>query len=77
MTYYSSSKSSLRPSLVISHPRLLDRNGQHTIEWAVLVTAMVIAGTMMLTYVRDALRANVKLTEIQLNGAMRDNRPIK
>lgn len=77
LTKYSSSMLSSRPSLAFSHPRTLDRNGQYTIEWAVLVTAMVIAGTLMLSYIRDALRANVKLTEIQLNGAMRDNRPVQ
>ena len=49
--------------------------GQYCLEWAVLVSAVVIAGMLMRGYVRGALRANVKSTEMQLNGAMQDNRP--
>ncbi len=49
--------------------------GQYTIEWAVLMAAVVIAAMLMRGYVRGALRANVKSTEMQLNGAMLDNRP--
>ncbi|MDP3703231.1 MAG: hypothetical protein Q8R78_02460 [Candidatus Omnitrophota bacterium] len=49
--------------------------GQYTLEWGILVSAVVIAGVLMRGYVRGALRANVKSTEMQLNGAMQDNRP--
>lgn len=49
--------------------------GQFTLEWAVLLIAVVTAMLLMRPYVRDAMRANVKSTEIQLNTAMRDNRP--
>ncbi len=49
--------------------------GQYTVEWAVLMAAAVIAATLMRTYVRGAMRANIKSTEMQLNGAMFDNRP--
>ena len=51
------------------------RTGAYTVEWAVMVTACVIAGLLMANYVKRALRANVKSTEMQLNGAMQDNRP--
>jgi len=54
----------------------MNRKGQYTMEWAVLMSAAVIAALMMRSYVRDAMRANVKSTEMQLNGAMHDNRPV-
>jgi uncharacterized protein (UPF0333 family) len=50
--------------------------GQYTLEWAVMFMAVVAALALMLTYVRDAMRAGVKSTEMQLNSAMQDNRPI-
>ena len=40
-----------------------------------MTTAFVIAALLMREYVRDAMRAGVKTTEMQLNGAMQDNRP--
>ena len=53
-----------------------DRRGQYTLEWAMVFTAVVLAITAMATYVRNAMRATVKSTEIQLNSAMADNRPL-
>jgi len=50
--------------------------GQYTLEWAVMMSAAVIAAMLMRHYVRDAMRANIKSTEMQLNGAMHDNRPV-
>ena len=55
--------------------RRLNRRGQFTMEWAVLLAAVVIAAIVMRDYVFDAMRANVKFTEMQLNGAIHDNRP--
>ena len=55
--------------------RLTNERGQYTMEHAVLFAAMAIAATLMATYVRQAMRANVKVTELQLNSAMQDNRP--
>ena len=55
--------------------RSSSEQGQYTLEWAVLVSAVVIAAVLMRGYVTGALRANVKSTEMQLNGAMQDNRP--
>ena len=59
------------------HPKIskVGVKGQYTVEWSVLVAAMVISAMLMRGYVLDALRANVKSTEMQLNGAMQDNRP--
>ena len=51
------------------------RGGQYTLEFVVLLAAVSIAATLMAGYVRGAIRANVKSTEMQLNGAMQDNRP--
>jgi len=51
------------------------KRGQYTLEWGVVVAAVVIAAVLMRGYVQGALRANVKSTEMQLNGAMLDNRP--
>lgn len=51
------------------------RAGQHLLEWTLLFAAVVAAAQLMTFYVRDALAAKVKSTELQLNGAMRDNRP--
>jgi len=50
-------------------------NGQYTMEMAVTMSAVAVAVILMAIYVRDALRANVKSTEMQLNGGMFDNRP--
>ena len=55
--------------------RLHGRTGAYTLKWCVMVTAVIVAGLLMANYVRRALRANVKSTEMQLNGAMLDNRP--
>jgi len=52
------------------------QKGQTALELAVLFAAMAAASSLMATYVRHAMRANVKATEMQLNGAMKDNRPI-
>ena len=52
------------------------RGGQTAVELTVLFAAMAAAAALMTTYVRHAMRANVKATEMQLNGAMKDNRPI-
>lgn len=49
--------------------------GQYTLEWAVFMTAVVTAVVLMSGYVMQAMRANAKSTEMQLNGAMQDNRP--
>ena len=51
------------------------RSGQYTMEMAVTMWAIAVAVILMALYVRDALRANVKSTEMQLNGGMFDNRP--
>ena len=51
------------------------REGQHAIEWAVLLSVVVIAITMMKEYLYAAMKASAKTIELQLNGAMRDNRP--
>lgn len=40
-----------------------------------MTAALVIAVVLTRGYVRGALRAGVKTTEMQLNGAMQDNRP--
>jgi len=50
-------------------------SGQYTMEWGMMMAALVIAAILMNGYVRQAMRAGVKTTEMQLNGAMRDNRP--
>ncbi len=44
-------------------------------ETALLLGAVVVAASLMAGYVRGSLRASVKVTEVQLNGAMADNRP--
>lgn len=49
--------------------------GQSAVEAAMVIGAVVLAASMMAIYVRGSLRANVKLTEMQLNGAIQDNRP--
>lgn len=49
--------------------------GQYTIEVSVLLAAIVIAAVLMAPHVRGSLRANVKITEMQLNSAIEDNRP--
>ena len=51
------------------------RRGQYAAECAVLLAAMVAAVMLMQSYVNRALRASVKSTEAQLNGAMGENRP--
>ncbi len=55
--------------------RLANVEGQYSLEWIVLFIAVAAAGILMRDYVRHAMRANVKSTEMQLNGAMNDNRP--
>ena len=59
----------------LSGMKLSSERGQYCLEWGILVSAVVIAGVLMRGYVRGALRGNVKSTEMQLNGAMQDNRP--
>lgn len=54
---------------------LRSRQGEYALEVCILLAAVVVAATLMTKYVRGAMRANVKMTEMQLNGAMRDNRP--
>ena len=54
---------------------MMSRKGQYALEVAILLAAVVTAATLMARYVRGSLRANVKITEMQLNGAMWDNRP--
>lgn len=54
---------------------LRSRRGQYAVETAMLFAAVAIAAVLMRLYVRQAIAANVKSTEMQLNGAMRDNRP--
>ena len=53
----------------------MNQRGQYALEVCILLAAVVVAATLMTKYVRGAMRANVKMTEMQLNGAMRDNRP--
>ena len=53
----------------------MNARGQYTMEWAVMTAAFVIAAMLMRGYVKNAMRAGVKTTEMQLNGAMVDNRP--
>ncbi len=55
--------------------RAANRAGQSTLETATLLAAVVVAATMMAGYIRGSMRATVKSTEMQLNGAMQDNRP--
>jgi len=59
----------------LSRMKSSSEQGQYTLEWGVVVAAVVIAAVLMRGYVHGALRANVKSTEMQLNGAMLDNRP--
>ena len=49
--------------------------GVYALECAILLAAVVAAAVLMAGYIRGSMRANVKMTEMQLNGAMRDNRP--
>ena len=49
--------------------------GQYTLEWAVLMAAMVTAVFVMRDYIGGTMRANQESLEMQLNGAMADNRP--
>ena len=49
--------------------------GQSTLEWSILMAAMVAAMLLTRSYVTQAMRANIKSTEMQLNGAMQENRP--
>lgn len=49
--------------------------GQYTLEWGVLMAAVVAAAILMQGYVNRSLRGNVKSTETQLNAAMQENRP--
>jgi len=44
-------------------------------EVVVLFAAVSIAAILMATYIRQGMGAGVKSVEMQLNGAMRDNRP--
>ncbi len=53
----------------------MGRRGQYLLEWALLFTAVVVAAGVMTYFVKDSLAARVKGTEMQLNGAMHDNRP--
>lgn len=49
--------------------------GQHMVEWALAWTAAIAASWYMALYVKDAMASSVKNTEMQVNGAMADNRP--
>lgn len=49
--------------------------GQTALELSVLVVAVVTACMLMAQYVKESLRANVKMTEMQLNSGIEDNRP--
>jgi len=53
----------------------MTQKGTYTIEVSILLAACVVASLLMTKYVRASMRASVKMTEMQLNGAMRDNRP--
>ncbi len=55
--------------------RRLGTRGQYLLEWTLLFAAVVFAVGVMTFFVKDSLAAKVKGTEMQLNGAMRDNRP--
>lgn len=54
---------------------LSSERGVYALEWACLMMAVIMAAMLMREYARDAMRANVKTTEMQLNSAMQDNRP--
>jgi len=51
------------------------RRGSYTIELSILLTAVAIVAILMGPYVRDSIRAMLKLVEIQGNSSMHDNRP--
>ena len=57
-----------------SRRRFFER-GQSTLEATVVVVAVVTSAMLMARYVKESMRANAKMTEMQLNGAMGDNRP--
>jgi len=49
--------------------------GQSTLEYVVLIVAVVSALVVMSGYVRRAFNAHGNALEEQLNGAVADNRP--
>lgn len=62
-------------TLHITHSTLHNLRGQYAMEVVVLFAAMSIAAILMATYIKQGMGAGVKSVEMQLNGAMRDNRP--
>ena len=49
--------------------------GQSVLEYTVLVGVVTMAVILMSTYVRRAFNAHSKTIEIELNGAVAENRP--
>lgn len=49
--------------------------GSSTLEMAVGLMTAVIAGLVMADYMNASLKASLKMTEMQLNGAIADNVP--
>jgi uncharacterized protein (UPF0333 family) len=54
---------------------ILMSRGQSMLEYTVLVGAVAMAVVLMTTYVRQAFNAHAKTIEIELNGAVAENRP--
>ena len=53
-----------------------DRRGVYTIEWALLMAAVVIVATVLMRdYVRQAIEAGRTGSVAQVQHAMTDNRP--
>jgi len=51
--------------------RLGTRRGQHTLEYAVVLTVVAAAMTGIVAYVRRAAQANIKAMEEELSGEPR------
>jgi hypothetical protein len=58
----------------VTDPRVTVQ-GQSTMEYAIMLAAVVAAVVVMGGYVREAMNAHGNSVEEQLNGAVRDNRP--
>ena len=50
-------------------------SGQTAVEWAMVMAAIVAAAVIMRPYIVRAIRAGAQSTEMQVTGAMQDNRP--
>lgn len=49
--------------------------GQSLLEYAVMISAVTVAILLMTEYAQRAFNAQAKLVEVELNGAVEDNRP--